>query len=129
MLAYITVIFIYKLGMDVVKKNVNKIILQKKLLHKLIRSNYRTSLEQEDIILEGHQTRGGPAMMLADINDDEDNDINRETWYQVKRGMEDRKLTSGPSQAFNQPCLLLHGHREPQGQMQGVDAGSTDSSI
>ena len=101
----------------------------KKLLHKLIRSNYRTSLEQEDIILEGHQTRGGPAMMLAEINDDEDNDINRETWYQVKRGMEDRKLTSGPSQAFNQPCLLLHGHREPQGQMQGVDAGSTDSSI
>ena len=129
MLAYITVIFIYKLGMDVVKKNVNKIILQKKLLHKLIRSNYRTSLEQEDIILEGHRIRGGPAMMLADINDDEDNDINRETWYQVKRGMEDRKLTSGPSQAFNQPCLLLHGHREPQGQMQGVDAGSTDSSI
>ena len=33
-------------------------------------------------------------MMLAEINEYEDNEMNRETWYQVKRGFEDRKLTS-----------------------------------
>ena len=76
------------------EKKCQKNYFTKKLLHKLIRSNYRTTLEQEDIILEGHRIRGGPATMLAEINDGEDNDINREIWYRVKRGMEDRKLTS-----------------------------------
>lgn len=60
-----------------------------------INSTYRLmSMEQDQIILTGRRIKGAAAMMLAEISEHEDSSSNHETWRKVKRGMENKNLTS-----------------------------------